>query len=157
VALGPKNGEGLIAMLSAFFDAPFRLQEFVGCWLDLEPDDQWQLGADGGLGQTTSVGSRVWSRSAKFRILVGPLPIKEYERLLPGSPSMDRLAAIVRNYCGDALDFDLNVILKGDEVPKAILGQQTRLGQTSWVGERLVREDAADLFLEPLNYRKKVA
>ena len=70
---------------------------------------------------------------------------------------MDRLAAIVRNYCGDALDFDLNVILKGDEVPKAILGQQTRLGQTSWVGERLVREDAADLFLEPLNYRKKVA
>ncbi|MEJ6707986.1 MAG: type VI secretion system baseplate subunit TssG [Amylibacter sp.] len=157
LALGPKNGEGLIAMLSAFFDAPFRLQEFVGCWLDLEPDDQWQLGADGGLGQTTSVGSRVWSRSAKFRILVGPLPIKEYERLLPGSPSMDRLAAIVRNYCGDALDFDLNVILKGDEVPKAILGQQTRLGQTSWVGERLVREDAADLFLEPLNYRKKVA
>jgi type VI secretion system protein ImpH len=157
LALGPKNGEGLIAMLSAFFDAPFRLQEFVGSWLDLEPDDQWQLGAEGGLGQTTSIGTRVWSRSAKFRVLVGPLSLKDYERLMPGGESMNRLGAIVRNYCGDSLDFDVNVILKGDEVPKAILGQQTRLGQTSWVGERPRTNDADDLFLEPLNYRKMVA
>ena len=157
LALGPKNGEGLIAMLSAFFDAPFRLQEFIGSWLDLEPDDQWQLGADGGLGQATSLGSRVWTRGAKFRILVGPLTLKDYERLLPGSPSMDKLAAIVRNYTGDALDYDVNVVLKGDEVPKAILGQDTRLGQTSWIGDRPLGGDAADLFLEPQIYRQKAA
>ena len=144
-------------MLSAFFDAPFRLQEFIGSWLDLEPDDQWQLGADGGLGQATSLGSRVWTRGAKFRILVGPLTLKDYERLLPDSPSMDKLAAIVRNYTGDALDYDVNVVLKGDEVPKAILGQDTRLGQTSWIGDRPLGGDAADLFLEPQIYRQKAA
>ena len=153
LASGPKNAEGLTAMLSVFFDASFRVQEFVGSWLNLEPDDQWQLGTEGGLGQTTSIGPRVWSRSAKFRILVGPLSIEEYERLMPGSPSMDRLVSIVRNYCGDSLDFDVNIILKAVAVPKSILGKTTRLGQTSWVGERVSKEDAADLYLEPLNYQ----
>lgn len=157
LALGPKNGEGLIAMLSTFFEAPFHLQEFIGSWLELEPGDQWQLGAGGGLGQTTSIGTRVWSRAAKFRIIIGPLPLREYERLLPGSPSLDRLAAIVRNYAGDTLEYDVNVILKSDEIPKAILGQDTRLGQTSWIGDRAENTDASDLYLEPQNYRKKAA
>ncbi|MFO7576300.1 MAG: type VI secretion system baseplate subunit TssG, partial [Pelovirga sp.] len=42
---GPKTAEGLVSMLSAFFNAPVRMQQFVGCWLDLEPLDRWQLGS----------------------------------------------------------------------------------------------------------------
>jgi len=148
---GPKNAEGLVAILSGYFRAPVRLQEFVGSWLDLEPGDRWQLGS-GALGQTTSIGSRVWSRSAKFRLIVGPVDLVDYERLLPGNPSMDRLAAVVRSYVGDALDYDVNVVLRADAVPRAVLGQDTRLGQTSWIGQRKSTTDAADLYIEPQNY-----
>ena len=157
IGAGTKNREGLIALLSGFFDAPVRMQEFIGCWLELEPDDRWELGKGGGLGQTTSIGTRVWSRSAKFRVIIGPVSLEEYERLLPGQASMDKLTAAVRNYAGDALDYDVNVVLKGDEVPAATLGGQTRLGQTSWVGTQAAQVDAADLYLEPQHYTKKAA
>ncbi len=151
---GPKTVEGLVAILSQFFAVPVSLQEFVGAWLDLEPDDTWQLGGMAGLGQSTSIGNRVWSRSAKFRIRLGPLTLRDYERLLPGGASQERLESIVRTYVGDALDWEVNLVLAGDEVPRASLGGSTRLGHTSWIKSRddpdEHRPDAEDLILYPM-------
>ena len=150
LASGTKTAEGLVSMLSAFFSAPVHLQQFIGCWLDLEPDDRWQLGA-GALGRSTSIGTRVWSRASKFRILVGPVSLAEYKRLLPGQGSLERLESIVRNHVGDALDWDVNLILRAADVPRAALGgANAALGHTTWVGMR--REgatDANDLYLSP--------
>ena len=152
LAAGPRHPEGLIAILSAYFEVPVHLQQFVGSWLELEPDDRWQLGAPARLGRTASIGTRVWSRTAKFRLIIGPLDLESYERLLPGTPAMERLTAVVRAYVGDALDWDVNLVLAGDAVPRAALGGTTRLGHTSWLRGR-VREagaaDAADLYLYP--------
>ncbi len=148
-----KNPEGLVSVLSAFFDVPVKLQQFVGSWLELEPDDQWQLNRNGNLGQSTSIGQMVWTRGAKFRLRIGPLKLADYERLLPGGESLARLQSTVRNYVGDALDWDLNLVLAGDEVPSASLGGSTRLGHTSWIrtrgGETEDQPDLADLFLYP--------
>ena len=150
LASGTKTAEGLVSMLSAFFAAPVHLQQFVGCWLDLEPDDRWQLGKPAGLGRSTSIGTRVWSRASKFRILVGPLCLADYKRLLPGRGSLERLEAIVRNHVGDALDWDVNLILRAADVPRAALGSTTALGHTSWVGlRRAGSADADDLYLSP--------
>lgn len=147
LAQGAKTAEGLTAMLSAFFSVPVRLEQFVGSWLDLEQGDRWRLGGQTGLGQGTVLGTKVWSRGAKFRIRFGPLSAAEYRRMLPGGASLARLAAIVRNAVGDALDWDVNLVLKADEVPSAVLGKDTRLGQTSWLGQRQTSADAAELFL----------
>jgi type VI secretion system protein ImpH len=147
LAAGPKNAEALVAMLSGFFRAPVRLQEFVGSWLHLEPSDRWQLGSRTGLGQATSIGGRVWARGAKFRLLVGPLALDDYSRLLPGRPAMRRLAAVVRNHAGDALDWDVNLILRADQVPPAVLGRNTALGHVAWIGRRRSAADAGDLLI----------
>ncbi len=151
LASGTKSAEGLVPVLAAFFAAPVHLQQFVGSWLDLEPDDRWQLGKPGGLGQDTSIGTRVWSRAAKFRILVGPLSLPDYKRLLPGMGSLERLEAIVRNYAGDALDWDVNLILRAADVPRVALGgANAALGHTTWVGlRRDAGRDADDLYLSP--------
>ena len=151
---GTKTPEGLVSILSDFLMVPVQLQEFVGSWLQLEPDDRWQLGfGKGGLGQSTSIGEQVWSRSSKFRLRIGPLSLQDYERLLPGGASLERLRSIVRSYVGDFLDWDLNLILAGDAVPRASLGGTTRLGHTSWVRTRpdpdLDQPDADDLYLYP--------
>lgn len=144
---GPKNAEGLVSILSTFFVAPVTVQEFIGCWLELEADDRWSLGARTGLGQATSVGTQVWSRNSKFRIRIGPLNLEDYQRLLPGSQSLGRLDAIVRSYVGDALDYEVNLVLKADEVPQTQLGNSARLGQTGWIGERKSTQDADELCL----------
>ncbi len=153
LAQGARNPEGLVSILSAFFGVPVRLQQFVGSWLELEPDDQWQLGRAAGLGRSTSIGQRVWTRGAKFRLRIGPLRLTDYERLLPGGDSLGRLQAVVRNYAGVTLDWDLNLVLAGDQIPSASLGGTTRLGHTSWIRARTgdVRRlpDAEDLFLYP--------
>ena len=153
VAQSARNPEGLVAILSNFFQAPVHLQQFVGSWLELEPDDQWQLGGPARLGQSTSIGQKVWTRGAKFRIRIGPLSLEEYQRLLPGEESLDRLQSVVRTYVGDALDWDVNLILAGDDIPRASLGGTTRLGHTSWIASRRdddeTRPDAEDLFLHP--------
>ncbi len=150
---GTKTVEGLIAILSDYFGVEAHVQQFVGSWLELEPDDTWQLGAPARLGQSTSIGNRVWSRSAKFRIRIGPLSLEDYKRLLPGGVSQQRMESILRTYAGDTLDWEVNLVLSGDEVPRASLGGTTQLGQTSWVRTRddpeTDRPDADDLILYP--------
>ena len=149
LARGPRHPQGLVSILSTFFRTPVRLQEYVGCWLDLDRTDQWQVGAQAALGQDTSIGSQVWSRSAKFRIRLGPLSLADYKRLLPSGDSLVRMTAIVRSYIGDSLAWDVNLVLRAGDVPLAILGEKTRLGQTSWIGTPDGSRDADDLYLTP--------
>lgn len=150
LALGVKNAEGLLAIVSAFFRTPARLQTFLGGWLEFEPRDLWRLGAQNGrLGRSAHIGGRVWSREARFRLRLGPMPLADYRRLLPGGVSLVRLAAVVRNYLGDALAWDVNFVLRRDEVPAAVLGQNAALGHVCWIGRRGSENDADDLRLSP--------
>ncbi|WP_171208215.1 MULTISPECIES: type VI secretion system baseplate subunit TssG [unclassified Ruegeria] len=150
---GTKTVEGLIAILSDYFGVEVHVQQFIGSWLELEPDDTWQLGGAARLGQSTNIGSRVWSRSAKFRLRIGPLTLSDYKRLLPGGVSQRRMEAILRTYVGDTLDWEVNLVLAGDEVPRASLGGTTQLGHTSWIKTRddpdVAGQDADDLILYP--------
>lgn len=146
----PKAPEALEAMLSSFFRVPVRVQEYIGCWLALEPGDVSRLGVQGALGHDAGLGSAVWSRSAKFRLRIGPLSQDEYLRLLPGGAALPRLVAAVRAHAGDEMDWDANLVLRAQEVPPPVLGQGARLGLTTWIGTRRPGQDAADLFLAPL-------
>lgn len=142
---GPRHPQGLVAIVSAFFRAPVSVQEFVGSWLAVEEGDRWRLGS-GALGQTM-LGARAWSRQAKLRLRIGPLSMAQYVALLPGGTAGRRLVAILRGYLGDEFDWDVNLVLRADDVPAAMLGADTRLGQTAWVGGRPQGGDADDLFL----------
>jgi type VI secretion system protein ImpH len=75
--------------------------------------------------------------------------LAEYERLLPGGESLRRLTAIVRNYVGDAFEWEANLVLKGGDVPETRLGESGRLGLTTWIGRRPPGRDADDLYLMP--------
>ncbi len=146
-----RHAEGLAAILSAFFQMDVRIESFVGAWLPMAAADRTRLGASpqtAALGRTVLLGGRVWSRQHKFRIVFGPLSQADYLRLLPGGASFRRLIPIVRNYAGDTLLWDVNLILRREEVPPLQLGKSGRLGWTTWVGRRRSDTDAADLFLD---------
>ena len=146
-----RHAEGLGKIMSAFFDMPVHVETFVGAWLSLPPADVTRLGAGAataGLGRSALLGGRIWTRQDKFRIVFGPLTLAQYQRLLPGGLSFHRLIPIVRNYVGDVLAWDVNLLLKHDEVPPVRLGQSGRLGWTTWLMPRRAEHDAADLFLD---------
>jgi type VI secretion system protein ImpH len=155
-----RHAEGLAAILSAFFTMPVHIECFIGAWLTMPAADRTALGDDrrtGELGRSVLVGSRVWSRQHKFRIVFGPLDLADYLRLLPGGLSFHRLIPIVRNYVGDTLIWDVNLVLRREEVPPTVLGRTEtdagrpaggRLGWTTWLMPRRKLADAADLFLD---------
>ncbi|MEJ8472475.1 type VI secretion system baseplate subunit TssG [Roseibium algae] len=145
IAAAPHSEAGLMAVLMKFFRTKISIESFVGSWLHLEPYDRGRLG-NATLGGSASLGEKVWSREAKFRIRIGPLTLQEYTRLLPGGQSLKRLAAIVRTYAGDTLDWDANLVLRENEVPPTVLGSSGSLGRTTWIGRRS-KGDADDLYL----------
>jgi len=148
-----KHAEGLRAMLADYFGFPVVIQQFVGEWLNIQQTDITRLGQTprtGELGVSAVMGSRVWACQHKFRILFGPLNLSEYHSLLPNGERLDQLIAIVRNYIGDELVWDVNLILKKPEVPRSKLDGKSSLGWTSWIGKRKTNKDADDLRLNPL-------
>ncbi len=143
--------EGLQAMLAEYFNVGARIEEFTGEWLSLPDRDVVRLGevpANGVLGLSAILGTEVWSCQHKFQVVLGPLSYENYESFLPGGRRMGHLTALVRNYAGDEPAWDLLLILKRKEVPRFCLDGRQRLGWTTWLGERPVEEDAADLVLD---------
>lgn len=152
LASQPKSAEGLRALLADYFRFQVRVESFVGEWLTMQPNDLTRLGETprtGELGISAILGSKVWACQHKFRIHFGPLNLDEYLSLLPNGHRLEQLVAIIRNYIGDELSWDVNLVLKKAQVPSAQLGEQTRLGWTSWMGERQSGKDADDLMLNP--------
>jgi type VI secretion system protein ImpH len=152
LACQSRHAEGLRAFVEDFFGLPARIEEFVGAWMDLPEDGRCRLGRapeTGTLGMTAIAGARVWGCQQKFRVVLGPLDFGHYRRLLPGGDSLRRLVALVRNYIGDELNWDLNLILKREEVPALLLGGSERLGWSTWLGRRTAESDAGDLMLDP--------
>lgn len=144
-ALGhhPKCAVSLSRILQAYFVVPVRIQQFVGQWLNLSPENQSQmasrampLGQNCELGRSYIVGERVWDIQGKFRLLIGPVTYGQFANFLPGSPPLTQFAQAVRLYVGPQLDFDLQFELLATEVPATQLSSTARLGQNTWLLSR---------------------
>ena len=150
-----RNAEGLQAILGDFFHLSVVIENFIGHWLPLSKASQCRLGetpATGSLGMTAVIGEQVWDCQYKFRIIIGPMSLAEFQRFLPGSDSLRRLVAWVRNYIGDELLWDVNLVLRKEEVPPLKLGEGSQLGWTTWLTSQPLARDADDLKLDAVTY-----
>lgn len=147
-----RNADGLETILRDFFLMPVRILTFVGHWLRLPEHSVCRLGEQpetGTLGRSAVIGSRVWDCQLKFRVRIGPVSLAELQRFLPGSESFLRLRSWVRGYSGDEYLWDVQVVLKKEEVPAIQLGLGGMLGWTTWLKSRPSEQDAEDLVLDP--------
>jgi type VI secretion system protein ImpH len=147
-----RNAEGLESILASFFAIKTEIQTFAGRWMDLPPDSICQLGMTeetGCLGQTAILGSKVWDCQLGFRVRLGPMSLSDYQRMLPGAPSFERLRSWIRNYCDEHYSWDVQYVLVQDQVPETILGRQGRLGWTTWVKTGPMTKDPDDLVITP--------
>lgn len=166
LACQTRNAEGLQAIIADYFRVTCRILQFIGQWLDIPADCTLKLGESrrtGLLGQSTIIGSRMWDCQQRFRIRLGPLSLDQYQRLLPAAPayerragadakagaSLRRLRAWVDLYVGHERSWDVQLILKKDEVPSSRLGSFGRLGWTMWLKTTPPGADADDLILNP--------
>ena len=164
-ALQTKHPDGLRAIIGDMLGAKVRIEEFVGEWMEIRTQDQSRLGLSpeiASLGQSALLGARVWGCQHKFRIVLGPLKLPQYLALLPGAQTLAQLIAVVRQYLGNELVWDANLLLQQRDVPQELalgipaspsqtsMNGEARLGWSMWLGPRTDDAgDADDLLLNP--------
>lgn len=154
----PHSAAALEAVVGDYLGVPARIEPFTGQWLELDEENQCRLGPPyRRLGVGTIAGERVWDSQSKFRVVLGPLTLEQFRRLLPEGPDgpagPDHRPAfeITRLMVGPGLDFDVQLVLRAAEVPDcaADTGAAVRpmLGWTTWLKTRPFERDDSQVIL----------
>lgn len=152
-AMPTRPAEGLERLLAGYFGFPVGLEECAGHWITIPAANLSRLGgSECRLGRTAALGERVWDCAGKFRVVVGPVGLEDFDRLLPGRRGLERLRAIVRSWVGDALWWDLQVVLRREDVPGTRLDRRSGLGRTTWLLAGEAAHDARDYVVDPVSH-----
>jgi type VI secretion system protein ImpH len=153
--------EGLVKILEAHFGVRVRVEQHVPHWMPVAREERTRLGharnrperigaVPAALGRNASAGHQVWDRQFKFRVVLGPLTLPQYERFLPGGSAWQPLCDWVREYAGLHLLWDVQLALQPQALPEPRLDRRVRLGLTAWIGRRPPRQPPRhDLRLRP--------
>ncbi len=148
-----RHPEGLLSILHDFFRIPVRMEEFVATWFPLPEDAICRLGRStetGTLGKSLVIGNYIWSNQQKFRLSFGPLSYKDFQRFLPGGKSLQRLIAIVKNYLGDEMTWDLQLVLEKNELPNWQMGSSGHLGWSTRLSGKTTDKEINEVLLHPV-------
>lgn len=140
----PRSAVALESLLGDFLEMPVAVQQLQGQWLALDRDDLAVLpnssfpeGRNNCLGFNFIVGERVWDIQSKIRLRITGLSWPEFRSLMPDGDRLLPLCQVTRFYVGQELDFDVQPVLKPDEVPWCQLEPRAdpgpRLGWNTWL------------------------
>lgn len=146
-----RNAASLRALLTEFSGLPVDIEVFRPRWLSIPVHERSRMGSPQGvqLGVNATAGTAIHDFSGGFRVIVGPLDYHDYLSLAPGGRHTTELFALTRLYVGSALDFDIQVILRKEDVPFCQLGQAgesdpPQLGWNTWARAVPATKDSHD-------------
>jgi len=142
------SASALEILLSDYFDGiPVKIEQCVGRWVKIGEADRSALGAKNSqLGSKISVGDRVFDHTGKFRVTINVSTFKEFTRFLPNGDNFEALKEIIEAFLPSPLDFELELILPGNEVPMPSLEGVMQLGWTSWSASTQPEESVSVIF-----------
>lgn len=152
VAQRPHSAGAIASVLRDYFRAPAEVVQFLGQWFPLEAENVTRIGqANSELGRTVVAGSSVFVSQSKFRVRMGPLTLAQFVAFLPVGPSFRPLKELVRYLAGLEFDYDVQLVLRKEEVPPCSLDSKSplppMLGWTTWVTSETPRKDADEVVL----------
>lgn len=155
LAQQPRGAVALEQLLEDFFGVSAEVEQFVGGWYRLPDRDQCALGDEDApatrLGLGAVVGDEVWDQQMKVRVRLGPLTRAEYDAFLPTGGAYGSLRSLLRFYCHDQFEFELQLVLARDEVPACVLGSDEGplqpLGWATWIRSAPFARDADETIL----------
>lgn len=146
-----RNAEGLKSFLEHYFGVQIGVIEFVAGWMQLPRNARLHMGTSmAAMGRDALLGARVRGVQQRFRLRVGPLTRNEFNRFLPGGETLTQLVAAVKLYVGEEKGWDVQLMLKNEEVPLTHLGQAGSMGLNTWMGRYPKPGDADDVVLRPV-------
>ena len=155
LALHPRSASALRNILKDYFDVPVEVDQFVGAWYALEDDNQCCFEHGQSFSEQMSIGAvvgdEIWDQASAISVTLGPLALRQYLDFLPNGSAFEPLRALMKFYAGPAMDFQVRLVLRRDEVPFCELGQvdddTALLGWTTWGKTRAMTRDPGDCIL----------
>jgi type VI secretion system protein ImpH len=150
LAQRPHCADALRAFLHDYFEVPVKVEQFLGEWHALEPDELCAMGSGeptSQLGGGAVAGDAVWTRQALVRVVFGPLTIEQFRSFLPDGKAFLEASALIRWFLGNTLEFDIQPVLRREEVPLCQLSGDppgSRLGWSAWLRTEPFRFPATD-------------
>lgn len=144
---GQRSASVLQDAVSNLLGTPARVQEFVGRWREIEPEDQTRLGgrAGVGLGDGAILGRRVRIADDTVRLTVRAENAAAYEALIPSGERFGLAAEAIGAFCPQHLSWELELEVDEAAASPASLGGAGRLGWSTWLapkGDGGLRTDA---------------
>ena len=136
-----RNAAGLESILTGYLKRPVHVEQFVGRWLGLDPNERSRIGRSGVrrksstsiLGGGAVLGQMVWDRQHNFRVHIEGLDASAFDSLLPGGKNLSAVVAFVEQYLGLEFGWDLQLWLKPEHIKPSQLGRNGKLGWTTWL------------------------
>ncbi len=134
-----RSKAGLRLLLQGFFpDFSIAIDEFVRCMVQVETPfrvGKAQAGCSLQLGRQSIIGRCVPDVMSRIRIHLGPMMYSEYEKFLFFGRYMRSLIDLLKLYCNDDLEYDLNIKVDASTVPRFRLGRRLcRFGNAAIIG-----------------------
>jgi type VI secretion system protein ImpH len=132
----PISAQAMSTVIQGYFGVPTRIEQFVGQWIEVPPEEQSRLGGDlCVLGQTLFAGKRIWDRQTKILVCMGPMRRAKFEQLMPGGAGAMAMETLVRFMVGHGLACDVQLILDRRDVPMPRCDPDHRLmpGRNFWL------------------------
>jgi type VI secretion system protein ImpH len=150
-----RSAIGLEQLLEDYFQVPVEVEQFVGGWYPLSTETQTSVGdetsASSQLGLGAVAGDEIWDQQARVRIRIGPLTREQYDQFLPTGSAYEPLRDLTRFYCDDQFDFEVQLVMAGDEVPGCVVGADEEvalpLGWSTWIRTAPSERDADEAVL----------
>ncbi|HEX5083636.1 MAG TPA: type VI secretion system baseplate subunit TssG [Blastocatellia bacterium] len=157
IAQRPHSAVAFEAVVGDYFGVKASMIQFAGQWLPLDADSVSRLGAANNvLGVSAVAGARVWDAQSKFRMKIGPVGYKQFAAFLPTGSAFKPMMEIIKLLAGPEFDFDVQLVLKAEEVPGTVLTTRARrrpmLRWNTWLRSRPFERDDEQVVLAPASF-----
>ncbi|MFP6559554.1 type VI secretion system baseplate subunit TssG [Paraburkholderia sp. B3] len=150
-----RNPEGLRNALANYFGVPVEIEEFVPHWMSLSPESCSVMGehrASSFIGTGAVLGQQVLDRQYRLCIVMGPLDLADYLRFIPQGEDLLRLIEWVRAFVSEEYDWELELQIKPQSAPPAVMGGPAQLGWSGWLGQSPDGKPITGMRFEPERY-----
>jgi type VI secretion system protein ImpH len=126
-------------LVAGLFGGEVEIDEFVGSYLEFDPDQRTGLGTkNSGLGTDMLLGAAVFSIEDKFRVRIYVEDMEQYMGFLPTGTFSEPLADLIYFYIGDQLSWEVELAIPSGKVEPMRLSKFGQLGWTSWMSPKWV-------------------
>lgn len=145
----PRSAAGLRGLLADRIGAPVQVRQCEPRQAAIPIDQCCCLGReDNALGAASWLGFTTPDAMGKIAVIAGPMSSEMYLRFMPGQPDFDELQTLIRFYCTQPLEFDLEFILIQGEAQPGRVGEErwSQLGCDVWLAPEPLSEARAVFF-----------